>query len=415
MSLSRIQIVALVSLAAGLGLGIALSLTRLGALAAGREADSSKPASTAVWSPEDQRRIAEVLARVQAEYVETVDNADLVDSALRGMLAGLDDYSMYLDTPAYDDILENSSGSYPGVGIEVAAERDGIRILRPLADSPAARAGVQQGDLIVRIDGQPVAGDVEAAIEQMRGASGTQIQLTLRRRGAPAPVELALERSRVELQSVRSALLSDRVGYVRITAFDDTTGDDVATSVESLRAASVDGLQAMILDLRDNPGGVLEAAVDTADLFLERGVIVSASGRTPEAQFQMQATPGDILDGARLLILVNGNSASAAEIVAGALRDHQRATLIGRRTFGKGSVQTIMPLRDGRALKLTTSVYMTPSGTRIDHRGLDPDVSTPGGQELPADFELSPNLLLSRDGDVRAALKLLQSTRVARN
>lgn len=409
MSLSRTHVVALVSLGAGLGLGILLAVTRFDAPRSDRAGATPTPA---LLSVEDQRRIGEVLARIQADYVDEVDAPELVDAALRGMLAGLDDYSMYLDTPAYDEILENSSGSYPGVGIEVAAERDGIRIVRPLEDSPAARAGLEEGDLIVQIDGRPVDADVDAAIEQMRGPPGTPIQLTLRRRGAPEPVEVALERSRVDLRSVRSALLSDRVGYLRITAFDDTTGTDAEAAVLSLRAAAPAGLAGLILDLRDNPGGVLEAAVETADLFLERGIIVTATGRTADSRFQMEATSGDILEGARLVVLVNANSASAAEILAGALRDHRRATLVGRRTFGKGSVQTIMPLTDGRALKLTTSVYSTPSGARIDRQGIDPDVSTRGGQELPAEFDASPRALLSRDGDVRAAVRLLQ-TRIA--
>jgi carboxyl-terminal processing protease len=406
----RISPAPLVALAVGLALGIAVSMT--GSVWAQRTTPASAPpiaATSGDLSADERRRIAEVLARIKRDYVQRIDSAELIDNALRGMVAGLDDYSAYLDAAEYDEVLETARGSYPGVGIEVAAEREGIKVLRPIEDSPADRAGIRAGDVIVRIDGNAVEQDVDAAIEQMRGAPGTQVKLTLRRPGAVHAVDVALERARVEVHSVATAMLEGGVGYLRISTFQDSTGADVTRALRELSASQPGGLRGLVIDLRNNPGGVLEAAVETADAFLERGLIVTASGRGAEAQFRMEATAGDALDGAPIAVLVNGGSASAAEILAGALQDNGRATLIGRRTYGKGSVQTVIPLHDGRALKLTTSLYATPAGHVIDQHGIDPDVVASGPEQAPADSGVrNPHQLAQQDRDVRLALNVLR-------
>ncbi len=351
---------------------------------------------------EDARRLAEILERVKLEYVDEVDDHELMENAVRGLVSGLDPYSAYLDRDEYDEIRLSTSGSYPGIGVEVAAEQDGIKVLRPIADSPADRAGLRTGDVIVRIDDAPVLADVDAAIDQMRGPAGTQVKLSVRRPGAPQVVDLALERAQVEVHSVSSQRLDAGFGYLRIVSFSDTTAQDVTRAVTNLLAQQGDEpLKGLVIDLRNNPGGVLDSAVEVADAFLASGVIVTADGRTPDARFRMDATPGELLAGARIAVLVNGGSASAAEILAGALKDNGRAVLVGRRTYGKGSVQTVIPLADGRALKLTTSHYSTPSGAMIDQRGIDPDLLVEGPDEPPADPR--------RDGEVRQALQALKS------
>jgi carboxyl-terminal processing protease len=351
---------------------------------------------------EDARRLVEILERVRLEYVDEVDDHELMDNAARGLVAGLDPYSAYLDRDEYDEIRLSTSGSYPGIGVEVAAEQDGIKVLRPIADSPADRAGLRTGDVIVRIDDAPVQSDVDAAIDQMRGPAGTQVKLSVRRAGVPSVVDLALERAQVEVHSVSAGILDGGFGYLRIVSFSDTTAQDVTRAISNLLAQRQGApLKGLVIDLRNNPGGVLDSAVEVADQFLAAGTIVTADGRTPDARFRMDATPGELLAGTRIAVLVNGGSASAAEILAGALKDNGRAMLVGRRTYGKGSVQTVIPLADGRALKLTTSHYATPSGAKIDQRGIDPDVQVDGPDEPPADPR--------RDPEVRRALQALKN------
>ncbi len=402
------------ALAVGLGLGIAVAMTG-GVLAERGAAGAAAPARSAgppaPLTAADARELADIVARVQREYVEPVDQQQLLENAVRGMVASLDPHSAYLDADEYDEIRVSTSGSYPGIGVEVAVAEGGIMVLRAIEGSPAARAGIRGGDLIVRIDDRPVELDVEDAIDQMRGAAGSLVKLSLRRAGASDTYDLALARAHVEVQSVAHAILEPGFGYVRILNFSDNTPKDLKRSIESLVAAQQRPLAGLVLDLRNNPGGVLESAVQVADAFLERGLIVSASGRAPDARFRMEATPGDVLDGARLAVLINGGSASASEILAGALKDHGRATVVGRRSYGKGSVQTVIPLANGRALKLTTSYYATPSGTAINDRGIEPDVRVDGVEEPPA--ELPPDgsgvALLARDREVRLALQTLKA------
>ena len=339
-------------------------------------ADAAAPTASLLVEdlpPDEARRLSEIIGRVRREYVEDVSADRLLDEAARGMVASLDEHSAYLDRREYEDIRRGTAGSYPGIGIEVIAEGEAIKVLRPLDDSPASRAGILAGDEILRIDDAPVRADVAAAIEQMRGPVGSLVRLTLRREGSAELVDVALERTKVEVHSVSGMSLDRHHGYLRIASFSDTTPADFEGHVQELRKVSPE-LRGVIIDLRNNPGGVLEAAVAVADALLDSGNIVSGTGRTADARFRLDARPGQLLEGVQIVVLVNESSASAAEILAGALKDHSRARLIGSRTFGKGSVQSVIPLGDGRALKLTTSRYATPAGTLINERGIEPDI-----------------------------------------
>ncbi|MGA1385075.1 MAG: S41 family peptidase, partial [Steroidobacteraceae bacterium] len=325
-------------------------------------------------SAAELRRLTEVFAQIQREYVDEVPDDKLVDSAVRGMLSGLDAHSAYLDRREFEDIRRGAAGNYPGIGIEVSAENGFIKVQRPLEDSPAARAGIRAGDLILRIDGEPIGVNVADAIEQMRGPAGSLVRLTVRRAARDELVDVVLERARVEVHSVTGSRLDSRYAYLRIASFSDTTPADFRAVIERLRS-ELPELKGVVIDLRNNPGGVLESAVAVADAMLDQGNIVIARGRAADARFRMDAEPGQVLTGIEIALLVNGASASAAEIVAGALKDNERALLVGRRTYGKGSVQSVIPLSNGHAIKLTTSRYATPSGTYINEQGIAPDVT----------------------------------------
>jgi carboxyl-terminal processing protease len=383
--------------------------------AAARADDAAKPADIP-W--QDARALAEVMDRVEREYVTAVDDHQLLQAAIRGMVSSLDPYSAYLDRDEYDEIKISSSGEYSGVGIEVSMEDDQVVVVSPFDGSPAAAAGIRSGDVIATIDGVPVGtSTLDDTIGRMRGKEGTTIKIGILRQGSTEPLEFTLKRARVELHSVKSELQEPGYGYLRIAEFSDTTGDDTVAALRDLRKRNGAALKGLVLDLRNNPGGVLEGAVAVADAFLDGGLIVSARGRTPESKFEMSATPGDEMNGAPIVVLVNGGSASAAEIVAGALKDHHRATLMGRTTFGKGSVQTVMPLSADRAIKLTTSLYYTPSGVSINHRGIAPDIelerepapaapgSAPPGAAAPPPADLP---LEQRDPAVKRAIQELK-------
>jgi carboxyl-terminal processing protease len=367
---------------------------------------------------EEASLFAEVYERIKREYVDEVDDHALMEKAVRGMVAALDPHSAYLDSDEFDEIRLSTMGSYPGVGIEVAAGDGVVRILRPIEGSPAAAAGLMAGDEIVRIDGVDIGADLAGAIAHMRGTSGSLVRLTIRRAGLAGVRDYTLRRAEVEVHSVGEQTLEPGYGYLRITSFSETTAQDVSRAVSRLKRDNPGGIKGLVLDLRNNPGGVLEAGVAVADDFLESGVIVTADGRTPEARFRMDATPGDLIDGAPLVVLVNGGSASASEIVAAALKDHGRALLVGRRTYGKGSVQTVIPLSHGGAIKLTTSRYFTPSGASIHGKGIVPDLLEDGPGEAPAELVLTGRSepLMERDADVRIGLQALKSrVRAARS
>jgi carboxyl-terminal processing protease len=392
----------LITLAVGIAIGLSFGFAHAVL------ADKPPAAGTELpWM--DARALAEVLERVKHDYVNPVDDHQLLQAAIRGMVSSLDPYSAYLDGEEYDDIKISASGEYSGVGIEISIEDDQVIVIAPFDGSPAARAGIRSGDVIVTIDGIPVnTSTLNDTIGRMRGAEGSPVKIGIMRDGNPEPILFTLKRSRVELHSVRAELLEPGFGYARLSEFSDTTGEDLNAAIKDLRKRNGAALKGLVLDLRDNPGGVLDAAVAVSDLFIESGVIVTAKGRTPDSKFELDATPGDVLNGAPIVVLVNGGSASAAEIVAGALKDHQRAKLMGRTTFGKGSVQTIIPLAGDRAVKLTTSLYYTPSGVSINHRGIAPDIelerdSKPSTAPVPTDGPI-----LKRDEEVRRAVKELK-------
>jgi carboxyl-terminal processing protease len=387
-----------------------------GALASGvlaeHPGESTQAAANHAALPwEEARLFAEVYERIKREYVDDVDDHALMDKAIRGMVAALDPHSAFLDTDEFEEIRLSTMGSYPGVGIEVVAEDSAVKILRPIEGSPADQAGLLPGDQIVRIDDTDIGADLAGAISRMRGSSGSVVKLTVLRPTTGQTLDFSLRRAKVEVHSVAQQSLEPGYGYLRITGFSETTADDVNHAIARMKRDNPGGIKGLVLDLRNNPGGVLEAGVAVADAFLNEGVIVTADGRTPDARFRMDATPGDVIDGAPLVVLVNGGSASASEIVAGALKDHGRAELIGHKTYGKGSVQTVMPLSHGGAVKLTTSRYFTPSGASIHGKGIVPDIISQGPEDPPAEMLTAKSApsLAARDKEVRLALDTLKS------
>jgi carboxyl-terminal processing protease len=333
-----------------------------------------EPATPPAARPVASTLLDEVERHVRDEYVDDLSDAELEVAAAEGLVASLDPHSAFLDAAEYAAMRVSTTGHYSGVGLEVAEQDDRVVVVAPIEGSPADEAGVRSGDQLLEIDGRAVEpGRLDEAIERMRGFVGSTVHVVVARDGEPEPLRFALERSDVHVRTVRAEPLAGRVAYVRITHFNDATPREFGRQLSRLQESGP--LTGLVLDLRGNPGGVLESAVRVADDFLESGVIVRGEGRTLDSRFEMHATGGDLLRRAPVVVLVDRGSASGAEIVAGALRDHGRATLIGERTFGKGSVQTVMPLRDGQALKLTTSRYYTPSGASIHDRGIDPDVT----------------------------------------
>jgi carboxyl-terminal processing protease len=358
-----------VAVAAGAVLGAGLMLIR--GVSAHRDPVAASPAPLPLHEP--GTLLDEVSAYVREDYVDPVTEPQLERAAAQGMVGSLDPHSAFLDAAQYQSMRVSTSGHYSGVGLEVAEQDGRVVVVNPFDDSPAQRAGVRAGDVLLAVDGQPVErGNLDAVIDRMRGFIGSKVRLAVARDGEPRPLQFELERSEVHVRTVRAEPLPGHYGYVRVSHFSDATPADFRRALATLQSSG--RLAGWVLDLRGNPGGVLESAVDVADQFLDAGLIVRAVGRTPESCFEMRATPGDAIDRAPLVVLVDHGSASGAEIVAGALRDHRRATLIGERTFGKGSVQTVLPLRDGQALKLTTSRYFTPSGASIHDKGIEPDV-----------------------------------------
>ena len=322
---------------------------------------------------------AEVMLRIRDEYVDSVDEADLVEDAIRSMLADLDEHSRFLDEEAYADILISASSHYSGVGLDVTVDGGQVTVVAPLEGTPAERAGILPNDVVVSVDDVPVDPDnTQDAISRMRGEPGTSVTLDVKRNGVEDPLRFALTRAEVRLTTVHTDYLGDGVGYIRLSSFTDGTGEELREAAGGL--LSEYDLRALVLDVRDNPGGTLGAAVEVADAFLEEGLIVRGNGRIDEARFEENATPGDIIDGRRLIVLADDRSASASEIVAAALQENRRASVVGERTYGKGSVQTIIPLLDGGALKLTTSEYFTPSGRSIEGTGIEPDLAVQGGR-----------------------------------
>lgn len=333
---------------------------------------------------DDLQRFTAVVEQIRKYYVKPVNDNELFEGAIRGMLAGLDPHSSYLDPSEYTDLRANTSGKFGGLGIEVTMEDGYVRVISPIDETPAQRAGIKPGDMIVRIDDTPVKGmTLKKAVEMMRGDKGSPIMLTILRKGADQPMKIKVVRDVIQVKSVRAKVLDKNYGYIRISQFQSQTGEDLVKALHQLQEETHNQLKGLIIDLRNNPGGILEASVKVADTFLDKqklgykGLIVYTQGRLPGSEIKEYAHEGDLLNGAPIVVLVNGGSASASEIVAGALQDHKRGLVVGSQTFGKGSVQTVLPLKDNRGLKLTTALYYTPAGRSIQAKGIVPDIDIP--------------------------------------
>ncbi len=358
-----------VVLLAGLVLGVSLAV--------GAGVWAKRPAETRHALPlSEVRSLSEVFGKIKENYVEEVDDRTLLENAIRGMLSGLDPHSSYLDREAFQELRVGTTGEFGGLGIVVGMEDGFVKVVSPIDDTPAQRAGIQAGDLIIRLDDTPVKGmSLDEAVKMMRGEPGSQITLTIVRDGLDKPLKITITRDRIRVKSVKARTLEPGYGYVRITQFQERTGAELKAALKRLKKENDGRLKGLVLDLRNNPGGLLDAAVEVADVFLDSGVIVSVKGRTAENQMRHQASSPDLLEGTPLVVLVNGGSASASEIVAGALQDHRRGIVMGKQTFGKGSVQTVVPLGNNTALKLTTARYYTPSGRSIQAEGIAPDIA----------------------------------------
>jgi carboxyl-terminal processing protease len=315
----------------------------------------------------------DVFERVRSSYVEEVSDKALVESAINGMLSSLDPHSSYMDPQSFEDMQVQTKGEFGGLGIEVTMENGVVRVVSPIDDTPAFKAGLQPGDFIVAIDGEPVMGlSLSQAVDKMRGPVDSPIKLTIQR-GQGDPFDVTLKRAVIKIQSVRSHL-EGNIGYVRITSFSEQTDVGLKAAIDKLKQEAKGKLQGLVLDLRNNPGGLLDQAIAVSDDFIDQGEIVSTRGRDPKAAQRFNATPGDITSGLPMVVLINSGSASASEIVAGALQDHHRAIIMGTTSFGKGSVQTIIPLPGHGAIRLTTARYYTPSGRSIQGTGIAPDI-----------------------------------------
>ena len=322
---------------------------------------------------EDLQAFTEVFSRIKTDYVEGVDDKSLIEDAIRGMLSGLDPHSSYLNTSEFSDLKIGTTGQFGGLGIEVGMENGFVKVISPIDDTPASRAGVQASDLIIKLDDKQVKGmTLNDAVKIMRGEPNTDIKLTIVREGESKPLVITITREIIRVKSVKNRMLEPGYGYVRITNFQSRTTTDTLKAISDLQKES--SLEGLILDLRNNPGGVLNGAVGVSDAFINDGLIVYTEGRIDDSSHRYLATPGDSLNGAPLVVLINGGSASASEIVAGAMQDHKRAIIMGTKSFGKGSVQTIQELRNGSAVKLTTARYFTPSGRSIQATGIVPDI-----------------------------------------
>ncbi len=335
------------------------------------------PSSAGAASSETYRQLnlfGDVFERVRADFVDEVQDKELIESAIDGMLMSLDPHSSYLNPEKYEEMQVQTKGEFGGLGIEVTMENRLVKVVSPIDDTPAYRAGIKAGDLITHLDGKQVLGlTLSEAVESMRGPVGTDIVLTVRREGVDKPLEVTITRAIIKIRSVRSRAEGD-AGYIRITSFNEQTVSGVKKAIEDVRNQVGDSMIGLILDLRNNPGGLLDQAVGVSDLFLDKGEIVSTRGRRHDSTQRFNAKPGDLAEGLPVVLLINGGTASASEIVAGALQDHRRAIVLGTKSFGKGSVQTIIPISGRGAIRLTTARYFTPSGYSIQAKGIEPDI-----------------------------------------
>jgi carboxyl-terminal processing protease len=325
---------------------------------------------------EDLKAFTEIFGRIKQDYVEPVSDKKLLEDAIRGMLSGLDPHSAYLVADEFQELKEGTTGQFGGLGIEVSMENGFVKVVSPIDDTPAQRAGIKAGDLIIRLDDKPVKGmSLADAVKSMRGAAGSKILLTIVREGLDTPLKISIIRDVIKTKSVKSKLLDKNYGYVRISSFQSATGENLKEGLAALKKENGGNLNGLVLDLRNNPGGVLNAAVEVSDAFMKNGLIVYTKGRIANSEMRFNAAPDDLIDEAPMVVLINAGSASASEIVAGALQDSKRAIIMGEKSFGKGSVQTILPTSNGSAVKLTTARYYTPSGRSIQAEGIEPDIA----------------------------------------
>ena len=356
-----------------IGLGITLGLLLGLPLGTVYTVIAKSPVEQESLPLKELRIFTDVYKRIKSDYVEDIEDQNLIEHAIRGMLTGLDPHSNYMDAEQFRELTIDTTGEFGGLGIEVGMEDGFVKVISPIDDTPADKAGVQAGDLIIRLDETPVKGlSLNEAVEIMRGEVGSDIELLIVREGEAQPLNIVITRAVIKVQSVRSRELDPGFGYLRIASFQSRTSQNLVEQINKLKENGP--LKGVILDLRNNPGGVLNGAVGVSDAFLESGLIVYTEGRIADSELRYDASPGDEIGGVPLIVLVNGGSASASEIVAGALQDHGRALILGSKTFGKGSVQTILPLREGNALKMTTARYYTPKGTSIQADGIVPDI-----------------------------------------
>ncbi|MCK4674318.1 MAG: S41 family peptidase [Gammaproteobacteria bacterium] len=352
----------------GIFVGVTISLTS--------SVMAEKKSEESVGLPLNElRNFSDIFARIKTDYVEDVDDKTLLENAIRGMLSGLDPHSTYLNPDEYKELKIGTTGKFGGLGIQVGMEDGFVKVISPIDDTPAFRAGLEAGDLIIRLNDKSVKGmTLNDAVKIMRGDPGTDIKLTVIREGADRPLPFTVTRDIISVKSVKSRILEPDYGYIRISNFQSKTARDLVSEVSELKKENKNELKGLVLDLRNNPGGVLNAAADVSDAFINDGKLVFTKGRIDNSEFEFNAKPGDIMNGQPLVVLINGGSASASEIVAGALQDHHRAVIMGSKSFGKGSVQTIQELRSGGAVKITTARYFTPSGRSIQGEGITPDI-----------------------------------------
>ena len=393
---TRIILVVVIGVVMGLSLSISGKLLDFDKL-------SSKQNST--WK--HAQVFTEAIESIKREYIEPIDESVLLENAIRGMVSNLDPHSEFLDKNEHHNIRTSTSGSYVGVGIEVGQNNNKIQIISPIAGSPAARAGIRSGDELVGIDGQALKNDnLGATIELLRGQVGSKVKLSISRDNDV--IDYYVQRQIIRVASVHKELLNTSYGYVRVNQFNGNTAYELNLAVDELKNINQGSLMGLILDLRNNPGGRLDSAVKVSDLFLDNGVIVSAEGRTPESSFVRSAHFGDIIQGSKIVVLVNNGSASASEIVAGALQGNNRGIIVGTPTFGKGLVQTVVPLSKGQAIKITTSRYFTPSGESIHEVGIRPDIYIDNTHGFP-DLSLSGSLNIKDDKQLAEAISFLNS------
>ena len=382
-----------------LGLIAAIAVTVV-ALSLRQDAGAASQNSSETYK--ELNLFGEVFELVRADYASDVSDDSLVESAINGMLTSLDPHSNYMNAKNFNDMKVQTRGEFGGLGIEVSMDNGFVKVVSPIDDTPAAHAGLKPGDLITQLDGHPVQGmTLPEAVEKMRGPVNSDIKLTIRRSGRD-PFDVKLTRATIKIQSVRSHLIGDDIGYIRITSFNEQTDVGLNNAMKNLKQQAGSKLRGIILDLRNNPGGLLDQAVAVSDAFLDHGEIVSTRGRRSEDAQRYDARPGDIAAGLPVAVLINGGSASASEIVAGALQDHHRAILLGTRSFGKGSVQTIIPLPAHGAMRLTTARYYTPSGRSIQAKGIEPDILVEAAKIEPAPDKAGAKVAAVSDGKTDA-------------